>query len=400
MFSVDKSGILTVSAANKNPKLIRHNGNLLRKKPVQLCDGDVLSVGRSKGISWMNFRVGRKRTEIFEPKQKSRKRKLPTKKLIQRQEEETDEDREEEVVGPIQSDSMSNFQKNPVTPISAGKKRSHAWLKKAAIPRGPQTPERNCPSSFKDFSARRSPDDLFGSIHDESVDLPPITPRRIRKSRDERTSESPPPQPKRRKFVNRYSPGKRSKRWNLEELSSEKDDPAVRHALVEELDNESKAAKDANDAGNTVSSKKSSLETQDKNLVAQCDSIQGSVKDSSWLSLPRCPTYLTGSQEAEDEQQPVANLEVDECLTEPGNEESLPKNSQKEGAMKGGLAAARLATDMTGHDWNTMIRTSQVVGATPSVRQSLANLIVAQRLQQQDSTWLPDILQNAIVKGP
>lgn len=360
MFCIDKEGVLTMHARNKNGNLVRVNGLVCNGgEEHQLHGGDILTIGRYSSVPWMTLHV--KATRVVTPETK----KLPAKKRTKRQRD-----------GVGQDESWGE--------TSMGDAKEPFWLKTKSRKRLCVL-QGNAASPSKEDCRPRSQDDLFSSL--ESVDLPKVTPQpRMKRQRHIRDEPSPNDceqgSMKRRIFLARYSPGKRSKNWG-DDLSPEQSEesPLSKASLVEDEGNgddmESRPKLPVTEqASGGSSSCRKSLETQDGE---QRDSLPCSVVEGTMLSLPVCPTYDGES----------SDMEESHFI---GGQQHLEKPSaEKESVQEQEEAPPRFATDLSTKDWNEICNEE-------GVRRSLANLVVAQRLLRKDDDWLPEMLQNTLME--
>jgi hypothetical protein len=443
MFSIDGEGVLTLRSSS-NAKLLRLNGKcILFRKQEQLCDGDILTVGRFKAIPLMTFHMRRKRVVTPEINRRAEKQPLPMKKSIKRRRDEIYHVGGDEPailragLNHQSPHSMPGVRKNlsrPPPQKETSKVNAYSWLRKTTGRRKPLfATRRKAPSAPKKSSARKSQDDLFSSSSEEdSDDLLRITPQRRLTpkpvDKQEKVAERPEVFKKPKRFVINYSPGKRSKQWKAAEqsLTPEEDDanttPSRQSATVieegDQIDDDELSGalarmrpKSAHD-GESFSAPKNRPNTP----VEDDRKCAPEPNNDSWLSLPRCPTYDSddthiwvddGQEELpacehlpEPENQNVwAKPEDDDNLSEPENESAhFGKRATEVEVVEGTEERdqPQFATDLTHGAWSTMTY-SQSAGGPTSVRHALANLIVAHRVRLQDEAWLPDMVQNSFV---
>lgn len=260
MFQVNTEGELSI--LNDNNNLVRVNGMMVLRGKVQLCDGDVLTIGRYSSSSWMTFHVKAKRVVTPET---GRTRVLPVKKSIKRRRDSSQAS--ERIIAEERS-----------------------WLKTPArrrLLRGSE--EGLAQESASPPTSQRS---LFSSL--DSDDLPKVTPQprflRKRKSLskvlpDESMAYDQPPK---RRIHGQYAPGMRSKPWVPENLTP--------------MDDLSGAELPQRQTSSDESHDKKRLGTQSRS-PSPCsvrESPSCSLRGDTVLSLPQCPSYDGGDSDSEE----------------------------------------------------------------------------------------------------
>lgn len=394
MFHVNGNGILTLDARNKSSALIRVNG-LFVSDQKQLCDGDVLTIGKYSSASWMTLNVKTRRVVTPEV------RKLPMKKLIKRRREADGMGQEYQTFGFTKISTDVTKQ----TPAATG---AFSWERTVLSRKRLCVQEKltGTPSSSPsvEISHSKSQDELLSSnesnhvpsvtpqkqprratacgLYETDCHVPKVTPQprmpRTRHGNDDQTTnkdnEKMPGETARRSLLVRYALTRTPKKSWGDDSSPESGDnnQLDRASLVDDDKNKRSTEEDIEQPCSTSS--KTSLETQfgQKNDSPPCTLVEDTI-----LSLPQCPTYDGESSDVEVESH---------CIH--GRSERFDIN---ESLHQTNDTATVLATELSTNDW------ADFCNHDDAVRRSLANLIVTQRSLRQDNDWLPDMIQGAVV---